>query len=253
MAFKEKLYLSTIGSDSCKLAAKHGLGLEMAEFCTAVNLDEKRESWISSCKEKMRSSDRFTFHAPFNELCPFAVDPLVRDVSRRRYEQAYQTARELGINRMVVHTGHIPILYFDSFFAERSINFWRDFLRDKPEDFELLIENVVDTDPKPIADIMCGVNDKRCRVCLDVGHAFVSSKRDINEWLDVLMPWISHVHVHDNTGDFDRHLPLGDGNIDWESVLNRILDKSPDSTFTLENMECAGSVRWLIEHGFIKE
>lgn len=252
MSLRKRLYLSTIGGDCEEFAARFGLGLEMAEFCTAVNLDDERDSWLAVCREKMRSSDRFTFHAPFNELCPFAVDPLFRDVSMRRYEQAYSTAKELLINRMVVHTGHIPILYFDSFFAERSISFWRDFLKDKPEDFELLIENVVDTDPEPIAEIMRGVDDKRCRVCLDVGHAHVSSKRDINEWLDVLMPWISHIHVHDNTGDFDGHLPLGEGSIDWKRIINRISSEAPNATFTLENMEYKRSVRWLIEHGFIK-
>jgi len=253
MEFGEKLYLSTIGYDAKEFAVKYGLGLEMAEFCTAVNLDNEREKWISVCKDKMTAAKRFVFHAPFNELCPFAVDPLVREVSKRRYEQAYQTAKDLGISRMVVHTGHIPILYFDSFFYEHSITFWREFLRDKPEDFELLIENVVDTDPEPIAEIMRGVKDRRCKVCLDVGHAFVSSKRPPNEWLDVLLPWLGHVHVHDNKGDFDRHLPLGEGSINWESLLNRILTEAPNATFTLENMECAVSVKWLVEHGFIKE
>lgn len=253
MDIREKLYLSTIGEDVCELAERHSLGLEMAEFCTAVNLDEGRNKWLPICRERMKKSNRFLLHAPFNELYPFAVDPLARNVARTRFEQAFCTAEELSINRMVVHTGHVPTLYFDSFFAEHSIEFWKSFLKDKPQDFELLIENVIDTSPYPIEEIMRGVDDRRCRICLDVGHAFVASKNSIDEWLDVLMPWLGHVHVHDNNGNFDSHLPLGKGSINWEKVISRISEEATDATFTVENMQCAETVSWLTEHDFIRE
>ena len=37
----KKFYLSTIAPDAAPLAREHGLGLEIAEFCTAWNMDEK--------------------------------------------------------------------------------------------------------------------------------------------------------------------------------------------------------------------
>ena len=36
----EKLYISTIAEDDAELAQKYGLGLEIAEYCTAWNMDE---------------------------------------------------------------------------------------------------------------------------------------------------------------------------------------------------------------------
>ena len=36
----EKLYISTTASDAYDVAQKHGLGIEIANFCTAWNIDD---------------------------------------------------------------------------------------------------------------------------------------------------------------------------------------------------------------------
>lgn len=38
---REKIYLSTIATDAVRIAREHGFGLEIAEYCTAWNMDEK--------------------------------------------------------------------------------------------------------------------------------------------------------------------------------------------------------------------
>ena len=38
---KETIYLSTISTDAPCVAREHSFGLELAEFCTAWNMDEK--------------------------------------------------------------------------------------------------------------------------------------------------------------------------------------------------------------------
>ena len=38
--FAQRLYISTIAQDCRSQALAYGLGLEMAEFCTASNLDQ---------------------------------------------------------------------------------------------------------------------------------------------------------------------------------------------------------------------
>ena len=35
---------------------------------------------------------------------------------------------------------------------------------------------------------------------------------------------ISHVHIHDNMGKKDEHLPLGKGTIDWKLVMEKLSD-----------------------------
>ena len=35
---------------------------------------------------------------------------------------------------------------------------------------------------------------------------------------------ISHIHIHDNMGKKDEHLPLGKGTIDWKHVMKKLSD-----------------------------
>ena len=53
----------------------------------------------------------------------------------------------------------------------------------------------------------------------DFGHAHTIGK--VNEFL----PYVGradHIHIHDNHGISDEHLPLGDGTINWERVGSTI-------------------------------
>jgi sugar phosphate isomerase/epimerase len=43
-----------------------------------------------------------------------------------------------------------------------------------------------------------------------------------------------HVHLHDNDGRSDLHLPPGAGNIDWPGVIQALVDVGYDRTITLE-------------------
>ena len=80
--------------------------------------------------------------------------------------------------------------------------------------------------------------------CLDVGHAntFVSHVPPL-EWIAPMAPWLRHVHIHDNAGQMDLHDPLGKGVIQMERVLDEIVRLAPAATFTIENQDCAPSIR----------
>lgn len=45
---------------------------------------------------------------------------------------------------------------------------------------------------------------------------------------------ISHVHVHDNLGDKDSHMALGQGNISLSRTLMPFLLNEDEPTFTIE-------------------
>ena len=67
---------------------------------------------------------------------------------------------------------------------------------------------------------------------LDIGHANLFGRRP-EEFIEKFHPKLKHVHLHDNFGNADLHLPIGRGAIDWERVLN-VLKKYYDGTITLE-------------------
>ena len=95
MDIRQRLHLSGMDSHAPELARKWGLGLEVTDFCYAPMLDDP--ATLPAVREKMAGIDHFWLHAPFAELAPCAVDPLVREVTARRYRQALSAARQLGI------------------------------------------------------------------------------------------------------------------------------------------------------------
>jgi len=55
---------------------------------------------------------------------------------------------------------------------------------------------------------------------LDVAHA--NLRGEVGEFMRRFSGRIRHVHVSDNDGEADQHLPIGDGGIDWETVMERL-------------------------------
>ena len=246
-----ELYLSTIGEGAAALAREFGLGIEIAEFSYAANMDADFPHWDAVTRENISGIGDRILHAPYNELCTAAVDPMVSDVTRRRLEQAFALTRRYRIDRMVVHSGYMPYLYFKEWFVERSAEFWQRFLFDKPADFLLLLENVMEESPDMLLDIIERVGDDRLRLCLDVGHAGGAfSKTAVISWVEASAPYLAHVHVHNNYHTRDLHNPPGDGLIDMRAVMAKIIELQPVATFTAETADLASAVAWFKKCGF---
>jgi sugar phosphate isomerase/epimerase len=79
----------------------------------------------------------------------------------------------------------------------------------------ICVENSQDVDPTPLHDLMERVGDGRVCVCLDIGHANYSDA-PMTRWFDRLGGKIAYLHLSDNMGKFDDHLPLGDGIVNWK-------------------------------------
>ena len=68
---RENIYLSTIANDASEIAGKYGLGIEIAEYCTAWNMDDEFTATDASVQVKLDGIERKVLHAPFNELFPY--------------------------------------------------------------------------------------------------------------------------------------------------------------------------------------
>ncbi len=245
---KERLFLSTIADDAVQTAREFGLGVELAQFCLAENMD-KTPPDVQASLDAALEVPRRVLHAPFAELCPAAIDPLVREVAKRRYLQAAALAKRYSAEKMVVHSGFIPLVYYPEWFAPQSAAFWREFLNDV-DGLTLCVENVMETSPDALRQVAEQVNDPRLRICFDVGHAFCQSG-DLAPWLDALAPYISHVHLHNNHGTFDEHLGLPDGTLDMAAVIRQLEALAPQATYTLEVRSARASVEWLLKEGLL--
>ncbi len=247
----DRLYLATIAAGADETASRFGLGLEIDEFCTAANFDADFDRWDGAARAHLAHSDRFVFHAPFAELCPCAIDPMVRDVTMRRFRQTAALSRAYGIRRIVVHSGFIPHVYYPVWFVEQSARFFRALLDAEPE-VVLCVENVLDDDPAPLMDLADAVDDPRLGLCLDVGHANAVSKIPVRQWLKRLAPRLMHLHLHDNDGAADLHQIPGDGSLGFPGLMDEIEAAAPKATLTFECMDGAGCARRLAEYGWLE-
>ena len=251
-ALQHKLHIS--GTDSCApaLARQWQLGLETIAFSYAPMLDEP--STLPRTRQEIQGIRQLWLHAPFAELIPCAIDPLVRDTAMHRFRQALSAAQALGIRRMVFHGGFIPHVYYPEWYVEQSVLFWREFLREVPADMALVLENVMEPSPETLVSIAAQIDDPRLGLCLDVGHANTCvSETPPADWIAPMAPWLRHVHLHNNRGDTDLHDPLDTGTIPMAQVVDAVLRDAPGATFTIENQDALPSLRWLAARGYIEE
>ena len=251
-ALWDRLYLSGIDSRAAELARENGLGLEIAAFCYAPNLEDR--TVVDAVRRDMAGVERFWFHAPFAELAPCAIDPLVRQVTEKRYRQAVDLARELGVRRLVIHGGFVPQVYFPEWYVEQSVLFWRDFLRQLPQDMTVALENVMEPDETMLLEILRQVDSPQLKLCLDLGHAnTAASRKPPVQWLRACAPYLSHVHLHNNDGVRDLHAPLDQGAMDIAGLLGELSALCPRATVTLELGTCRQSVQWLAAQNLLEE
>lgn len=250
---KEAFLISTIAEDAVQTARQYGLGLEIAEFCTASNLDERFSETDAVVGAKMSQLPCRVLHGPFNELFPCAIDPKARELARLRYRQALEAAQSYGISTLVLHAGFNPHLYFPCWFTEQSILFWQDFVHEIPDGITVCLENVLEETPEMLTAIVRAVGSPKLRLCLDVGHINAYSSVPAAQWLEACAPDIAHFHIHNNDGTRDAHDALFAGQLDIKQLLYGVEQLCPNATFTLELLTAAPSVRWLAENGILEE
>ena len=248
---REQLYLSTIAPDAPEMARQYGFGIELAQFCTAWNMDERFSEVDGEVREMLRGTANATLHGPFNELFPCAIDRKARELASFRCGQAIDLAKGYGAKKVILHGGYNPWIYYPEWYVSESIVFWKDFLSKRDDDMEIVLENVLETEPSWLPDIVRGVDDPRLRLCLDIGHVNAYSKVPLMEWLALWAPYIRHFHIHNNDGTRDAHGGLGEGSIPMKDFLLRADELCPAATYTLELLQDEPSLVWLTENGLL--
>lgn len=178
-----------------------------------------------------------TVHAPFHDLNPGALEPLVFEATALRYRQSLVAASRLGARVVVFHPGYEYWKYGgkDQLWLDASLAFWPPLLELAAQcRLQLALENVFDTKPEPLATLLTRLDAPHLGHCFDVGHWRLFSKLTLEEWFAALGPHLCHLHLHDNTGNGDDHRPVGEGDIDFARLfaLVRALPQPP--TMTLE-------------------
>jgi sugar phosphate isomerase/epimerase len=105
--------------------------------------------------------------------------------------------------------------------------------RAAPHGIQIMVEHVPDriTGIDDIRNILD--RDRRLGFHLDVGHANIGGDR-LEGLLKAFADRLRHVHLSDNRGREDDHMPLGAGRIDWPRAIRLVKRAGYDGTITLE-------------------
>ncbi len=176
-------------------------------------------------------------HAPFHDLNPGALEPLVAEATRRRFLQTLEAADRLGARLVVFHPGFERWKYGgkDQLWLEQALRFWPPFIdRASRQGCAMALENVFERKPTPLATLLAELDSPVLGHCFDVGHWHLFCSLSMDEWFFALGSRTIHLHLHDNFGRADDHLPVGEGSIDFGALFAQVGALAARPSMTLE-------------------
>ncbi|MFZ5585950.1 MAG: sugar phosphate isomerase/epimerase family protein [Thermodesulfobacteriota bacterium] len=183
---------------------------------------------------------RVTVHLPFGDLVPGSPDPQVRGLALARLGAAADWALLLGAGQAVMHTGYDERLHQPAeAYAERLAEALAPLVsRLAAGGCRLALENTFEPEPALLLAthrrLAARFGDDAVGLCLDVGHVLAFAQAGLPDWWAAFAPHLLEMHLHDNAGGRDQHLPPGVGEVDWAFLRHRLAGLARRPVLTLE-------------------
>ncbi len=182
---------------------------------TSTVLDHFADRDYAAVGHLLSGADRVvTFHAPFMDLRPGAIDPKIRQASLERFRRVFEIATFFRPQSIVFHPSYDDKYYVSSgrMWLANSIDTWMQLIPlAEGLGTRIALENVYEADPGYPAQLLEALPPGRVGFCFDTGHFNVFSKVPLESWMDRLGSRLIEIHLHDNRGSLDEHLPVGEG------------------------------------------
>jgi sugar phosphate isomerase/epimerase len=165
---------------------------------------------------------KFSAHGPLSDVNVGSLNPRLREAATREIVDGLNAAGRMGFEVYTVHPGFwspIGMLDRDAVYKAVSNSLSEIDRASKEVGIKVALENMPDMaismgkTPEDLFSMMEGTD---LGMCFDVGHA--NTAGTIQDFLGYSDRFVN-VHIHDNHGDWDEHLPVGEGNIDFRKVL----------------------------------
>lgn len=224
--------------DKAKRASK--LGVDFLEWicefphCYPLNISKNTRSRLKEISS--RQNLEYSVHSTFVEINIAHLNPGLQEESIRQVKSCIKFAGDIGAKRVIIHAGLMPLI-------PRSIS------EDTIEKFGIkdVRKMFLGVSKSRLADLQKYANEFGTLLCVenmhydfefcntieehlfilednyavfDIGHANITG--DPVKFAEKIRHKIRYVHVHDNNGKEDEHLPPGEGNIDFEKVISII-------------------------------
>jgi len=178
-----------------------------------------------------------TLHAPFHDMLPGAQDPHILKAVRDKLRCCFDLLEIFKPRSVVCHLGYLDCIH--SYDLEQwlttSLETWRELLAVAARhDTPIMFENTYETGPRIHKTVLKALDSPYARFCLDVGHLLAFAHTGLEEWLATLGQWLGQLHLHDNHGFRDDHLPVGKGDFDFPALFSYLKARNIEPIITLE-------------------
>lgn len=205
-------------------------GFTLIEVCSfPAHLDYHDEGQVAAAAAAIREYgfEANSMHAPFADHIDISSrDQGQRENSVRELCTAVDAASTLGCRYLVLHPGPevegrptAEEWYWRMQNAAESLNLVATRCRERG--IVLLLENMLPHllfgHASDMLWLLGAIRETNVGTCLDTGHASLSG--DMPTVVQKLSGHLQMLHVNDNLGHRDDHLPPGEGLIDWMALV----------------------------------
>ncbi len=180
---------------------------------------------------------KVTFHAPFMDLRPGALDDTIRKTSLDRIRMVFDLISYFRPLKIVCHPSFDDRYYVscDDLWLENSVNFWHQLIPAAGDGGTIIaLENVYEKEPRILRRLLEALASEQVCFCFDAGHFNVFSRTPLRTWMEELGRYIGHLHLHDNFGKFDEHLPVGTATFPFDQLFTSLEALKVKPTITIE-------------------
>lgn len=196
---------------------------------------------------------RYSIHAPIADVNIAALSERMREASTLEMMATMEHAINMEVKTVTIHPGLYSMVVGgqERKSVERAKKSLRTLDRVTAEfGVTMALENM------PSFKFMLGqtaeelnelVDGTDMKICFDIGHA--NTTEQIDQMTDMFGDRIANVHIHDNNGERDEHLTLGNGNIDFKTVIRKL---GHDRNYVIESksLESAVASKRILEGWF---
>jgi sugar phosphate isomerase/epimerase len=187
---------------------------------------------------------RFSAHAPMSDVNIGSLNPRIREAGVAELIRGLQAANRMGMDTYTFHPGFwspIGLLAKEKVYEAMQKSLAE--IDRAADDFGVraALENMPDfpfSMCKRPDELFYLIEGTDIGACFDIGHANVSGMLD--RFLDRSREFVN-LHIHDNTGTRDEHLPIGDGSIDFQAVLRGL--NGYDGKMVIESRSLNDAIR----------
>lgn len=182
----------------------------------------------------MNNNVSLLLHAPFLNVCVGSLNPGIRRESLRQIKKTLTLASRLEARIVTVHLDtELSLNEISRKTAVKDLKSCCKVANDVG--VFVAVENTYESMPDQMLDLLKDVRSENLRITFDTGHFNLASEsKSHSGFLEPLRDYLINVHIHDNNGYNDDHLPVGEGNISFPSLVRVLKNIGYDGYYIME-------------------